>query len=548
MAGRGRRNRDNRDDTTAAHGARVVKVNKVEQTTVDALWEVPIVADDDALGRVLTGEDRRWRAQAIVSPIEQLARSMVHAQIDDQCFDVRRLSQRAIDVVVSSMGFATETTEGQLIDSLAELARAMSPDASPDEWTDVAGRVYRGLLNEQHDYEKFALTAIGPDGVRRPFSFRLLILRQADDSLVVVASDEAINVFLSALDLDPSDAEAAYGAVLERQLEEGRFEAAERTAVNAGRASVAMAARIAELLDGVRRDVRSIDWVGAARPEIDRALRHVVSRIPEDDRLLGKARDGTDAEDDAVRAASGRIADRVREAKQLHLALERRLVTAHDVFLDAQRIQRLARRERLRLLSTERELLIPALGLPVAEAVTVTDAFADGALGPRVPRLLRLDSYIDMLLEGGRSTETPAIEPEDVGDPDNAAPDVQTYAPATIEAAQMVLGACLAEPQRLSDLLDAVRATGDEDVSELVFLTAFWSFAPEDADDDATSDLLMGGLAAIDDGTRLDDEDFGGADLLVGARDFIEALGEVIEEAPALPEPIALDVERRVRR
>lgn len=94
---------------------------------------------------------------------------------------------------------------------------------------------------------------------------------------------------------------------------------------------------------------------------------------------------------------------------------------------------------------------------------------------------------------------------------DNAAPDVQIYAPATIEAAQTVLGACLVEPQRLSDLLDAARATGDEDVSELVFLTAFWSFAPEDADDDATSDLLMGGLAAIDDGTRLGEEDFGGA-------------------------------------
>lgn len=526
----------------------MVKANKAELDLAGSLWDIP--ADDERAGlaRVLTGEERRWRAQAIVAPIEQLARSLVHAQIDDQRFDIRRLSQRAIDVVVSSMGFATETTEGQLIESLAELARAMSPEADPDEWTDVAGRVYRGLLNEQHDYEKFALTAIGPDGVRRPFSFRLLILRQADDALVVVASDEAINVFLSALDLDPSDAEAAYGAVLERQLEDGRFEAAERTAANAGRASVAMAARIAELLDAVRRDVRAIDWAGAARPELDRALRHVVSRIPEDDRLLAKARDGTDAEDEAVRAASGRIADVARGAKHLHLALERRLVTAHDVFLDAQRIQRLARRERLRLLSTERELLIPVLRMPTHQAVAVTDAFADGAIGPRVPRQLRLASYIDLLLAGGRTTEPTEFELEHAGDPDAAGFDIGTYAETTVNSAREILETCLTTPKRLSGILDAARAVDDDAVSELVFLTAFWSFAPEDADDDAPTDILMGGLAAIDDGMRLDDPGFAGADLLVGAREMIEALGVVIEEAPDLPEPIALDAERKARR
>ncbi len=117
----------------------------------------------------------------------------------------------------------------------------------------------------------------------------------------------------------------AYAAVLERQLEDGRFEAAEKSAVNAGRASAALAAKIAEILDAVRRDVRSVNWVGEARPRLTEASTHVTRRIAEDDKLLAKVRRGTDDEDPDVRAASGRIADVVRAGKQLHLTLERLL-------------------------------------------------------------------------------------------------------------------------------------------------------------------------------------------------------------------------------
>jgi hypothetical protein len=518
-------------EAARARGARDV----VEQPD---LWSVRVAPHDEsdrAMARSVSGEERRWRAQAIIAPIEQLVRSMAHAQVDDDRFDVRRLSQHAIDVVVSSMGFAKETSQDDLIEALATLAREMTPDASPEEAREVAGRVYRGLLNEQHDYSKFQFTAIGQDAVRRPFTFRLLLLRQADD-LQVVASDEAINVFLSALDLDPSDAENAYSAVLERQLEDGRFEAAERSAVNAGRASAALAAQIAELLDAVRRDVRSVDWIADARPRLAEATAHVSRRIVEDDKLLTKVRHGTDDDDSEVRAASGRIADVVRAGKGVHLALERRLVGAHEAFLDAQRIQELARRTRLRLLSTQHELLEPVLALSRIDALRVTDAFAEAALGLHIPRQIRLADTIDALLAGGRVIEPRELVVEDAGDPDAAGPDPQTYSPHVLAAARAVLATCVATPRRLSDLLADARSEPDAaDVAELVWLTALWSFAPEDPAGDETVDTvdaLAGGLAAVDDATVLDDPEFSGADSLVGGRGAIEAL---TSSPPALP-------------
>lgn len=503
------------------------------------LWSVPVASTDESdgtLARSLSGEERRWRAQAIIAPIEQLVRAMANVPIPSDRFDIRRLSQHAIDVVVSSMGFAKETSQDDLIEALASLAREMTPDADPEEARDVAGRVYRGLLNEQHDYGKFEFTAIGPDAVRRPFTFRLLLLRQGDD-LEVVASDEAINVFLSALDLDPSDAEDAYAAVLERQLEDGRFEAAERSAINAGRASAALAAQIAETLDSVRRDVRSIDWVNDARPRLTEATAHVSRRIVEDDKLLTKARRGTDDEDTEVRAASGRIADVVRAGKGLHLALERRLVGAHDAFLDAQRTQQLARRTRLRLLSTQHELLEPVLALTRDEARRVTDAFAEGALGLRLPRQLRLADAIEALLAGGRVVEPRDVPLEDPGDPDALGPDPQTYPPEVLLAARSVLSTCLVTPRRLTDLFADARTQPDPDqVTELVWLTALWSFAPEDiAGDEAEAavDTLAGGLESVDDGTMLDDPDFSGADLLVSTRAAMEALTSLPTALPA---------------
>ena len=122
-------------------------------------------------------------------------------------------------------------------------------------------------------------------------------------------------------------------------------------------------------------------------------------------------------------------------------------------------------------------------------------------------------------------------------------------------AARDVLTTCVGTPRRLSALLADARRTPDpEDVAELVWLTALWSFAPEDPAGDetvGTVDALAGGLAALDDGTLLDDPEFTGADLLVGGRAAIQA----IQDAPS-PDPHAsasadddvIDLERARRR
>ena len=512
-----------------------------------------VVVPDVALDRPAT-EEHRWRSQTVTAPIEQMVRAGAHAGEPDARFadryDLRRLGHRAIDAVVASMGIARELTDTELIAGVAASAARMAPDADQAEWQAVAEFVYGHLMNAPGEFAKVAYTGIDPDGRRRPFEFQLLLPRESEAGIAINASPEAINVFLKAFDLDVTDTEVAMSVMLERQISEGRFEAASLTAEAAGRISLAASARIGELLEDTKRDVGSVDWQGSMRADLERARRHVSSRIIEDDRLLEHVAAGTENEDAAIRVASGEIREVLASCKRLHLGLEDRLVRAHRTFLDAQTEQRLARRIRLRLLSLNDQLFTPALRLPVAKSALVTDAFAAIALGPAVPRMPWLGSLIDALLAPPRTVETTPreLEAPETGDE----PDLQAYGDTALSAARAIFSTAAAAPRRLSDLLGEAREREDPEILELVWLGSLWAFAPDTADD-PDADLifriaeLTGDLVAEDDGSALSDTTFAGADLLIGKADAVAAL----REPPAQPvddeTPVSLDAYRAKR-
>jgi hypothetical protein len=475
----------------------------------------------------------RWRALVLTDPVAKLVRNAAHAGIDDDKYDLRQLALAAVDLAVASMGFAREATLDEVIDTLATIASRMRPtEERAAEWRDVAQMVVKGLLNDAHEQRQFSYTLADltdPGAVRwDTYSFRLLSLRDTEYGPILVASDQAVMLYLAGLDVDIEDAEAALAHVLQRQLDDHRFDAAVRTAAQAERTSVGMSAMLTDLLDATSRDVRSHDWLVDVPERLDRARRHVEGRIGEDDHFLEHMQSGLDADASSdVRAASGQIVDLLRRAKQVHLDLERRLVGAREVFLDAQVRQRLARRRRLRLLSLGDELFAPTLALPADQATALVEAFGDRALGVTVPRLVRFDDLVDALWAPPRARETPELTPEDPGD-DDEVEDVQRYPEVVLRAARDVLAVTRTAPVRLSELLDAAAAVDPadvdgaiDDVVELVLLASLWAFAPDiaDVDEEATGevDLLATRLTAVDDGTRLSHSGIYGADLLVTA-------------------------------
>jgi hypothetical protein len=86
--------------------------------------------------------------------------------------------------------------------------------------------VVKGLLNDAHEQRRFSYTfadLANPGAVRwDTYSFRLLSLRDTEYGPVLVASDQAVMLYLGGLDVDIEDAEAALAHVLQRQLDDHR--------------------------------------------------------------------------------------------------------------------------------------------------------------------------------------------------------------------------------------------------------------------------------------------------------------------------------------
>lgn len=466
----------------------------------------------------------RWRALVLTDPIARLVRNAAHADIDDERYDLRAMALAAVDIVVGSMGFAHEAGVDEVLDALVGLAARMQPD-HPRQWRDVAQVVLKGLLNDAHEQRRFTYRFADlsdRDTARfEPYSFRLLSLRESELGAVLVASDQAITLFLHGLDVDLEDADRALAHVLQRQLDDQRFDAAARTAAQAERTSVGLSATLTELLDATRRDVGSTDWAADLPERLTRARRHVEARIAEDDRFLEHVQGGLEVEaSPEVRAVSGQIIDLLGRAKQVHLDLERRLVGAREVFLAAQVRQRIARRRRLRMFTLGEDVLTPVLALPADAAAVVAEAFAHPALGVTVPRLVRFDDLLEALWASPRAPEPGEALPEEA-DEAGAEDDVQGYRPEVVAAAREVLERTTDGPVRLSELLDEVAQDDKtDDVAELVLLSALWAFAPDPGDDaqeaaGAGVDVLASGLQATDDGTVLAHARAGGRDLVI---------------------------------
>ncbi|MDR7326870.1 MULTISPECIES: hypothetical protein [Catenuloplanes] len=438
----------------------------------------------------------RWRALVLTDPVARLVRNAAFANVDDRRFDLRQLALAAVDIAVASMGFARQITLGELLDSIAELAVRMAPGAPRDACAEAARWVIKGLLNDAEGQRAFVYAFTDDDGRREEFAFKLLQLQDSPDGAIVQASPQAVMLYLSGLDLDVDDAEAAFSVVLQRQLRDRRFEAAGRTAAQAERVSVAMAASLTELMEATRRDVRAVDWAVDVPRRLERAREHVESRVAEDAEVLNHVAAGIDTETDAaVRQASGELVETLRRIRQVHLDLASRVGSAHTVFIQAQLSQVFARPVHLRLLDPEKELFHPVLRLPDSDALPVIEAFGDRVLGLRVPRLLHLDSLVDALLAPPRAPEPDEFDPERPGETTGV--DLQSYPPVVIDAASRVLRAASDEPTPLSALLSEVDlAEGDaQDAIELILLSALWAYAPDGVSDAADED--DGGLSAL---------------------------------------------------
>jgi hypothetical protein len=353
----------------------------------------------------------------------------------------------------------------------------------------------------------------GPEGYqRRHFDFKLLVeLVSPDGEIYLRASDEAINVLVGALDTDVESAQIAAEVKLENLIKRGKLADAQVAAEQARYRTVQYAEVLRRKLEATRRDVRTVDWLNEVPDLIREALEHIGKRYTQENAILANitgVRDEATEPDRKRRAAQ--LVDILRDCIRRHTQLQARLQDAGATFRAEQDRQQFAGAPQRAAVDLFGQLLFPLLQQPVADAVKATDVFFHGVSGIDVPPAPRLTSLVDLLLSPPRQRESlgkPVPEPELA-----PLPDPDAFSSETWQRADSLLAAVDA-PRRLSGLLEEARRE-DGDLPHLVALRALHAVSPPVGSALQQKDNTL--LIAVDDGEKLADPGFGGADLLLG--------------------------------
>ncbi len=471
----------------------------------------------------------RWQALQLLSPVFELTkRAAPRAGFDHSRYDLGQLALRAIDqIVVAQASLVGSVSPERLTDHLRGVAQRMAPDDPTRPWQQVATTTLNTLLNDGNPHEATWVDLAGNGdewAESRPYRFRLLRLVEGDEGTAIVATDQAILLYLRALNTDLGDQAMALKLLVEIQMTAGEFDKALRSAREATRTAQGLAATLRERLADTRRDVRSVDWAGQMPAWLAEQTAQVRAQL-ERDRQLSELAERSGLDPDAT-AACRKILEEVHRSWAVWARLERHLQQAIPVFLAAQQAQRFNARPVSIALDLVGQLLAPSLTAPEAVTAEVTADLVTAIFAPVVEPQWCLDGLVKALLRFAPVPDRPdpVAEEDELGEPDgDAIPD------DIAAAAGECLGAALAAPKRLSELLAVARSRAGEVADpgllcDVVWGASLWTFVADadagDAEEGGTPSTMLADviapLAALDDGTSLADARYAGADLLVG--------------------------------
>jgi hypothetical protein len=479
----------------------------------------------------------RWQTLQLLRPVfELLNRAAPRADFDHRGYDLAQLALRLIDyVVLNQASLDASVSPAAVVDHLTQVARRMHPTDQQRPWAKVARLVFGVILNDGRPHEAvWVEPAREEDGETvppQPFRYRLLRLADGTDGAAVTATDEAIVLYLQALNTDLADRALALKLMVEIQMQAGEFDKALSSARQATRTAQGLAAGLREKLEDTRRDIRSVDWHGEMPSWLSEVLDQLAQQLDRDRQLRDLAT--TASVDPTAHDACLHIVDEVRRGEDVWLRLESYVERAIPVFLAAQETQRFQPRGLAAAIDLTRDLLAPSIGAPDEVFAEAVDGLAVGIFPPVTPPHWGLDELCAQLLRAPaiREQAEPEIDhAEDLGDPlDDSIPD------DVAACASDILGVATDRPARLSELLSVARARESEvdnprrllDVVWGAALYVFVADAEAGADDrPRRADLAaaVAALVAVDDGVSLRDSRFVGPDLMLATPAALDLL------------------------
>ncbi len=415
---------------------------------------------------------QRQRVLLHMEPILRLYRQPGTRDDRHLQYDTLAIIMKVFDTIIDQSGFGSEVTDTSVTDSIRPLLRAWDEaegrTPSPDLYAEVVGRILADLKNEPQRQQAFEITYQVFDESGRPrrhtLRFKLLIEQFGyDGSIVLKLSSAAINLFLNAFGLNIEDAQVANEAVVQSQLERGRFNEAVQSAQNARGQSMRLDAKIRWLLIQITRDIDRVDWRGEADELLREALSHVQHRLHVEDNILQSAQEKLDNLDEADkrRPALAEVIRLMNECRRRHLHLHEQLMPARGEYLRQQARQAFVASRLRDSIDLRDAVLRDVLLQPCGIAADVLARSADALSGPCAPTLLNLSELMHWQLQPKRhiGKGLAPVEELDLGATDGS--ERRFADEDSEEAAQKLLG--LRERTRLSSLIEECESRGSDD-------------------------------------------------------------------------------------
>lgn len=431
---------------------------------------------------------RRLRVLLYARPLLQLRRNEAHRQQGDLGhYDLLVVALAIFDLVVEHTGLDEEMTAERLVPRLSSVLesmdRAEGVEPDPVRHAQLVDDVLGWLLNDRErraPFQESYLDTGEAEAVQRTLEFRLLDTHFQADKITLRLTPQSVNLYLSALDIDIESAQAATEAVLDSQIRRGKLESAVGTARAARAQSLIYQQKIKGILQDTRRDVRRVDWKETVPVLLEEAHAHTATRLVAERNILHATDERLDHIDETS-AEAPRLADiaaLVDDCYQRHLHLQGIVMRARGVFLDAQVQQEFKPRRSGVLPNLQKDVLERLLRMPARDAEQAGLRMAQRLMGPSVPRIFSLGSYLEWAMQPRREVTVAAtrVEPRELSE---LSLDLLRF-PDEVRAAGDATLLEQNEPVRLSTLLPSISANGNTDtLREYIALRVLNLFAPE---------------------------------------------------------------------
>ncbi|MBL7500560.1 hypothetical protein [Frankia nepalensis] len=370
-------------------------------------------------------------------------------------YDLFNIALAVIDQVALAMGISAGRTWDETVDYAGGQAARQVPDAAPTQWRAVAERVVVSLVTTDVETVPYLVHSDeGPKWLAQ--RFRLLYAHASPDGGEHLrASEQAINIFIDALDLEIEAAQVANEAQLRALIARGAIESAVAIARHARYRSIQLQEKVRRIVADTLIDPDTHDWVDDVPAVLDTALTHVAERLAAETELLDAVADRRGDLTDSVRLASAnQLVEILRECRHRHNELHGHLIGARGRLRDAldDRFGRPVGAAHLANIGSD--LLDPYLLRPTGQAAAVAPRLLAAVGGIAARWWPSLATLVDELCAPPRQPG----QGEEVEEPEFADSTERAWWEPYEDTVAAMLDA-LEEPIRLSQLLARVEET-----------------------------------------------------------------------------------------